>query len=251
MTIDGENIQFSTDNYYSWRWFDAHCKDGIHEGTIVWTIKHLLDPGDVFYDIGANIGYFGIVLSKLFDGRIEPYFFEPHPKNFEVLKKNLQLSHISNEHAIQAAVSNSSGEENYHLGKGYGSPVAGISSDGESRVQTISLESYLQNHPIPDVIKIDVEGHEPDVIEGIGTRSIGKITSILFETHDYSTSDNFSSAFGSLRQEYDVMVGIEKEDSYRKPVVNRIHEEDDLSGIGYVLATNKNTSEWMTVSDDR
>src|SRR4030095_11405574 len=75
-------------------------------------LKRLLRPGDVFVDIGANIGLFTILAGRYVGAEGAVYAFEPCAKTYERLLANVELNRLTNVSCYQAALSNHTGCEN-------------------------------------------------------------------------------------------------------------------------------------------
>ena len=129
-------------------------------------IPNLLVNCNRAIDIGANVGVWSYWLSK-YSKQVES--FEPNPKIFNVLK-NIKISNVN---TYNVALSNKSGSVNLLIprgSKGYSNQGASLSSikvQGEHKslsIQARCLDEY--NFSDVNFIKIDVEGHEHEVIEG-------------------------------------------------------------------------------------
>lgn len=123
----------------------------------------ILTPNSVVYDVGANIGYH----TTAFASRARQVIsFEPNPQNFSLLEKN--TGHLPQVTRFQSAVSNSNstGYINDFDPAIYGNfgHMTMTTSDQGSAVPCVALD--LINHVPPDLIKIDVEGHEYEVLQG-------------------------------------------------------------------------------------
>ena len=144
----------------------AH-KLGIYELHLQNYIINSLHPGDVFYDVGAHIGFVSMLASKLVghDGIV--YSFEPLPANIKLLNKHLTENHIDNCLIVQKAVADHSGTINLHYDSSV-SPTPSIhNTKGQSiNVRSISLDEFSVDHEWPDLIKVDVEGAEVEVLIG-------------------------------------------------------------------------------------
>jgi len=121
----------------------------------------ILTPDSVVYDVGANIGYH----TTAFASRVRQVIsFEPNPQNFALLQQNTADDERVTRY--QAAVSNT-------LGTGYiddfdpsvyGNFGHMTMTTSGVEVPCMTLDSL--NHAPPDLIKIDVEGHEYEVLQG-------------------------------------------------------------------------------------
>lgn len=138
-------------------------------------LKAVLDevkPEDVFYDIGANTGLYSIFVANKCQN-CQVVAFEPYPPNISELKKNARLNKVDIS-VIGAALSDKMGEMNLTIpnqptpSHGTGSLVG---EDGESTqtIRTVRGDEVISKGeiPPPNIIKIDVEGAEPLVIDGL------------------------------------------------------------------------------------
>ena len=131
-------------------------------------IKNLKE-NDVFYDIGANYGFYTYLALEFCQ---EVHSFEPLADVFEKLRYNLKEKKDS--FLNNFAFSNKSGETFLYLS--ISSDVSTINKDtigitpykyrDKINVKTFTLDKYLESHSRPTIIKIDVEGAENMVIDG-------------------------------------------------------------------------------------
>ncbi len=116
-------------------------------------------------DIGANLGLHSILLSKC---GYEVSCYEPDPVHFEILKKNFGLNDILNVKAFNMAVSSQEGEKEFVrvLGNTTGSHLAGAKPNpyGELERFPVRLEAFRKLIKWADLIKLDIEGHEKEVL---------------------------------------------------------------------------------------
>ncbi|MEM4068042.1 MAG: FkbM family methyltransferase [Candidatus Micrarchaeaceae archaeon] len=132
-------------------------------------IKNFRDD-DVFYDIGANYGFYTLLAQELIKNG-EIHSFEPNPKIFPLLEKNAKLEFYNNTYLNNIAVSNLDGNSNFYTFKnssGYSSVIFNSSNKNDEvfNVKTTTLDTYILDHRPPTIIKIDVEGAEQLVLEG-------------------------------------------------------------------------------------
>lgn len=142
--------------------------------------------GNILFDIGSNHGDFAIYLSKNFN---TIYAFEPDLKNYHIIQKNLFLNGISNCHLYDWAISNKN-ENNvpFYILEADGHHSLGKVSTSQYKdtayVNAIRLDGFIKNNFINkiDLLKVDVEGFELEVFEGLGEFLNKKyIDTIFFE----------------------------------------------------------------------
>lgn len=148
------------------------------------TLTHYcLGPGSVVFDVGANEG----VVSRYFAERAGiVYAFEPNVDLSDRFREN--VTGQNNVRLEQLTLSDGDGEHDFYVYEPAGSTAYGSSMDQKTdylekrRVPMTSIDSYCREQDvIPDFIKIDTEGHEPQVIEG-GKEIITRFTpTLLFE----------------------------------------------------------------------
>jgi FkbM family methyltransferase len=69
-------------------------------------LKKIIKKGDTVIDVGANIGYYTLLFSKLVGKEGKIYAYEPLPENFKLLKKNIFINKYKNIVLINRALSN-------------------------------------------------------------------------------------------------------------------------------------------------
>ena len=116
-------------------------------------------------DIGANIGLHSIILNKC---GYEVFTFEPDPKHFEFIKRNIELNDCNNIHALNAAISDKCGQMEFIrvLGNTTGSHLVGSKKNPYGELEKFQVEVADINQYINemDLIKLDAEGHEKEII---------------------------------------------------------------------------------------
>jgi FkbM family methyltransferase len=136
--------------------------------------RKLTGRGDCIFDVGANIGQYTLLFSELVGREGKVVAFEPDPKNFQVLRSNLERNGIRNVVAEQLCVSDARGWVTLSA-ESLGSTLSSMVRYRQARNQTesttvgaISLDEYCEEKGVwPDGVKIDVEGAEGLVLRGM------------------------------------------------------------------------------------
>lgn len=161
--------------------FQAYAMNGIHEKETTSLFKKIVRPGDIFLDLGANIGYFSLLASRLVGSQGKIFSFEPEPNNFYYLKKNIEINRYDNIYPFDKAVSNINEkiplficdyDSGHHTIKQYGGvKVYSHGRRTEERiinVDAVRLDDFLRNKVEKvDIVKMDIEGAEALAIEGM------------------------------------------------------------------------------------
>ena len=145
--------------------------DGIREPESTEMIKKILNEGSTVIDIGANIGYYALMESRLVGNKGAVYAIEPSPRNFNCLKSNIELNGYRNIKAYQIAIGDRIGKAKMNI-----SPHSNLNSlvdqknkkiIGRIDVDITSLDYFLKKKKNPDFIRMDVEGYECNIIRGM------------------------------------------------------------------------------------
>ncbi len=139
-----------------------------YEPAITSLIKHIVKPGDLCIDIGANVGGITLVMSFTTGRKGKVIAIEPHPSMVERLKANIELNRLDNVSIMPVALSDTTGsavlyaaeEDYFHQGRSGLKPSKGITR--EITVEKITgkmLQDKIGNQ-LCKFIKIDVEGHD-------------------------------------------------------------------------------------------
>jgi FkbM family methyltransferase len=143
---------------------------GIWEPSLTNFIEKRLKPGDTFVDVGANIGYYTILASKLVGPEGRVVAIEPSPKIYQLLQETLTINHAANVRALNCAAANEHAEVSIFSGPpsniGATSLIAKRAKEREDSIQTHPLLALLTEIELSAVrlIKIDVEGFELPVL---------------------------------------------------------------------------------------
>jgi FkbM family methyltransferase len=158
---------------------------GLHEFYEMAFLLHFLREGDIFFDIGANIGSYTVLAS----GHVaaKTFAFEPIPSTFQKLEKNIRVNGIN--HLVKAfnvgigsqkdtLIFTSSLDTVNHVVPDYQKET----SENTIQVNTITIDETVSQNDVPILVKIDVEGFETEVINGMkSTLSNEKLKAIIIE----------------------------------------------------------------------
>jgi FkbM family methyltransferase len=145
--------------------------------------EKVVDSGSIVYDIGAHVGFYTLLASKLVGESGKVVAFEPSPRNLVYLKKHLEINHHTNVIVIEAAVSDKAGTCLFSEGPNNSSGC--ISEDGALVVKVVCVDELVMNEslPPPDYVKIDVEGIEYRVLNGMKNVLVNYSPKIFLATH--------------------------------------------------------------------
>ncbi|HXB65451.1 MAG TPA: FkbM family methyltransferase [Solirubrobacteraceae bacterium] len=163
------------------------------------TLLGLLGPGAVFYDIGANVGWYSLLAARAVGAAGRVVAFEPAVANAALLQHNVAANQLSNVTTITAAVTDRGGWATFL----YGGSLEGRLSKNDNEAQAqrraarktpkrssivpiLALDAWLAEteQPPPSVVKIDVEGAEVGVLRGMAGTLRGARPTLLIELHN-------------------------------------------------------------------
>jgi FkbM family methyltransferase len=140
---------------------------GLDEYRAMTFVAHFLRPGELFADVGANVGTFTVLASGVVGARTKA--FEPSPDAANDLRANIGLNRLESLVEVRAiALGDTAGEIGFTTGLG---PMNHVLRDAESsqQVQTSTLDAEF---PVaPTLLKLDAEGFEGAILEG-GRRTL-------------------------------------------------------------------------------
>jgi len=153
-----------------------------HQSRSLGLLQALARMGDAVLDVGGHIGYTGVYLAKLVGPTGKVYVFEPGPNNLKYLRQNA-AQHLNVE-VVAAAASDRAGRQTLYVEDLTGQNNSFIADYGELRknaaaarvaprveavdVPTVTLDEFCAARRIvPQLVKVDVEGAELNVLEGM------------------------------------------------------------------------------------
>ena len=182
----------------------AHILEGSSELPVQKALQEHLRPGMVFYDLGANIGFFSLVGARLVGATGRVFSFEADPELVTRLRTNVARNDFTWVSVEEKAVWSETGTvafaradptQSPDLGLGF---VTNASNPKTIQREAISLDEYARKFSAPDFIKCDVEGAEVEVMRGARQLLQTKRPAILCEIHSEQNGqillDEFSRA---------------------------------------------------------
>lgn len=147
---------------------------GVYEKAVGWAINKYLKPGEVFVDVGANIGFFTLMACKIVGPKGKVYALEPNPVIYEMMDTSVFANSFGKRcHTQNIAAFNGNGTMELtwdSAGHGGGRLVTHdkvILDENKTTVKLEKLDEILAGNDRPiSVMKIDTEGSEPYILEG-------------------------------------------------------------------------------------
>jgi FkbM family methyltransferase len=172
-------------------------------------VKNYLKPGMTFVDVGANVGHYTLMAAALVGPKGKVFAFEPSPYAYSQLAKTIKKNGLAQVFLIEAGLSDRPDRLQLYVPKAevgnHNSTLIPVADFLPIEVSVERLDTYLTEQKINhvDLLKIDVEGFEPNVFRGAGSYiTEGKIAAILCEFNQFWLQANQSSS----RQLYQFLV---------------------------------------------
>ncbi len=165
---------------------NVYC--GLHEFVDMAFLLHLLRPGDLFLDIGANIGSYSVLASKVCGAH--SIAFEPDPATVCSLRRNIALNAVEDRVRVEpVALGDHNGEISFTVGLDTMNRVA-TANDRKSQSVRVKRLDDIPGAKNAVFAKLDVEGFEDEVIRGgMSLLSSTNLLAILCESHGPDTMD--------------------------------------------------------------
>jgi len=186
---------------------------GFYEKNVRNVLKSI--HGDCFYDVGANVGFYSLLLRHNFR---QVYAVEPVPANIGWLKRSLSIRFVRNVRGVPIALSDKNGKATFYVNSDSRTVIDNLSARSlletfEFRscdhapdrtyagspisVETMTFDSLL-SEPKADLVKVDVEGAEFLVLEGMReSLASRRVCNILVELHDRDRKEELDTILKS------------------------------------------------------
>lgn len=155
---------------------------GTYDGDGVAAFMATIPPGSVVFDVGAHVGYYAMAASRAAGAAGRVVAFEPLPLNLRYLRGHVRANAATNVTVVAACVSERGGRAGFEYCGGTG---RGRMIEGSDCVATVSLDEEIEagRLPVPNVIKMDVEGAEVCALKGAARTLRAKHPRILLSVH--------------------------------------------------------------------
>lgn len=184
---------------------------GLYEQETAFWLADNINDGDVFFDIGANWGYFSLAGSRMVGSNGLVISIEPIPNNQDYISRQILTNGLSNIKLQKVALSDTDGSAKFAIeAQNANSHLSSIDIEHagsrmieEVKVQTMTLDTLIQqigSHP--DLIKCDVEGAEKLVLDGAKGLIKAASAKWIISTHSDELKTEITQIF--LSNGYDV-----------------------------------------------
>jgi len=134
-------------------------------------VKNELKKDQIVLDIGAGVGYYTLLFADIVGENGKVFAFEPEPKNYNLLKKNVKLNNYKNIILKNLAVSNVTGKTKLYISDYpfMHSILPSSSSKNSIKIPSIKLDDFFKDKDIRkkiSFIKVDTEGYDLQVLHG-------------------------------------------------------------------------------------
>jgi len=168
--LAGFGMKLDPSSWQDLRVWRAHKQNRGYEPGTTALLTSLLRPGMTFVDVGANNGYFSLLAASIVTPSGHVFAFEPAPETYQRLLRNVAINGFANVKAQALAVGARQGRAFLHS-MNHNDGAASLLALGREfhpiEVAIDSLDSQLRGRSV-DVVKVDVEGFEEQVLEGMG-----------------------------------------------------------------------------------
>jgi FkbM family methyltransferase len=154
------------------------------------SFEQLVREGNVVFDVGGHVGFYTLLASVLVGPTGRVITFEPLPRNIRYLKEHLSLNDVRNVVVVEAGVADHSGPARF--AEGATNDVGTISQVGTLEIRTVAIDDLVSagELPLPDVMKIDVEGAEAMVLHGAQATLARAHPTMFLATHNEHVHDD-------------------------------------------------------------
>jgi FkbM family methyltransferase len=179
------------------KWIERSIYLGVFEPDETSLIKGVLRPGMTVVDVGANVGYYSLMAAR---SGARAFAFEPSPYAAGRLRETVRANALEQVEVLEAALGDEEGSAPIFISNDATKTSPSMVANDETspkQIPVTTLDRFLGERNIDrvDLLKIDVEGFEPNVIRGAAAAlAAGRVRNILCEFNQHWLSRNQSSA---------------------------------------------------------
>lgn len=177
----------------------ADYSSGDNERPVQDALATHLEPGHTLYDVGSNVGFFALLGARLVGPTGAVHAFEAVPECARALERNRKRNRFEQISVHQVAVGRRSGPVQVYQGRHPGGATISARDQPSELVSTITVPAVTIDElvsagdlPLPDLVKIDVEGAEADVLAGM-TETMDRARPVILYELDDSDADGLEA----------------------------------------------------------
>jgi len=208
--VKAEGLYFVVPDYFSLKIIFLEYS----EPYIYSFFKRTLRKGYYFLDIGAHVGSYALRAAKLVGPNGVVVAIEPHPQNAFLLKINAKLNNFNNIKIVQAAAWSKRDKLPLYLGleSGWHSLKSEKYRSNFLEVLCLPVDEIVKELGLSriDLVKIDVEGAEIEVLDGLKNTLVKLKPSVIIEVHSYSNLRKILEMVEDLRKLGIVMLKLDE-----------------------------------------
>lgn len=206
--IHGHTMELSMDDFGIHKELFIY---GTREPAATALVQKLLNKNDIVLEAGANIGYYALIEAPLCQHVLA---VEPDVQNFSALQKNISRNNISNISCFNQALGDTNGEQLFYTSEksNWHSFYKTDAATTSVIVPMQTVDAFCSDKPQPTVARMDVEGYELGIIQGM-KKTLAAIRWLFIEVHsDIMTEAETKTFFDILHQNNFVVHAIYKYD---------------------------------------
>lgn len=197
-------LHLNRNHYYEWMFASTdYYAFGVRK-----IIQDYLKPGDIFVDVGCNIGYISLIASSIVGNDGLVISFDPDPRALKKIRENIKLNTVNNIVSIGKACSDSLGNMRFNVASHCGWSTAvndttNLPIENTIEVEQTTLDIEIQKiseNKSPKLIKIDAEGYEPYVVGGATSLISKNETAFIVEINNMRLQGNSNSILNILNK---------------------------------------------------
>jgi FkbM family methyltransferase len=167
--------------------------------------SNVLKKGDTMFDLGANLGYYVLIEAKLVGETGIVYAMEPVSECFDGLKRNVELNNLKNVRLFRVGAGNKNANAFINVGKKLNLSAMTFYRNADfttqEEVKMVTIDSFLEDKKPPALIRMDVEGFEYAIIEGMPKALAHPDLKLLMEVHSgILTEEQLRTMFDTFRK---------------------------------------------------